>query len=339
MPLTVTEEKILNSIVVRSDNDPDNPEFPPENPHWPSTPTKKIEVPGFTNVYLKDESVNPTGTHKDRMAWEMVVTYKQLLVAKKAGGIKKLPAMSIISSGSAANAIQHMLKKYRLPNLKVLVDYRMNQKIKDNLAKISCEIYETDLSKKVLTKEEILRLTNNVGGVDITSDDSLGPFDIFYDWMSYEIINQNADFVFIPYGTGHLYENIINVAVKETKNHQHDSRFRGKANKIKKCNFFGATTNNPQSRADKLYSAHLPFIHFDTNWIQLAISKGHIGANSNVYTVQEKFLEQALTIAQKNNIICEASGIAGLALMLQMKNVLPTNRKMLIVNTGKTKYS
>lgn len=44
-----------------------------------------------------------------------------------------------------------------------------------------------------------------------------------------------------------------------------------------------------------------------------------------------------MEIAQSQGVNCEYSGIAGLALMLQMKNKLPKNKKMLIVNTGKTK--
>ena len=340
MPLTKKEEKIMNSIVIASENNPNEPEFPPDDPHWPSTAIKKINVSGFSDVYLKDESINPTGTHKDRMAWEMVVTYKQFLQAKKIGRTDKLPQMSIISSGSAANAIQHMLKKYKLPNLKVLIDRRIDLKIKKLLEKIGCELYETDLSKKVLEKEDILNLTDNVDGIDITSDDSLGPFDIFYDWMSYDIINQNADYIFIPYGTGHLYENITNMAVKEVKSlFFHDKRFKGDVKKIRQCNFLGATTDNSKSKADKLYSPHLPFVHFDTKWIKVVITKGYIGPKSNVYIVQEKYLDQAMKIAKQNNIDCETSGIAGLALMLQMKDKLPKNKKMLIINTGKTIYS
>jgi len=339
MVLSKKEEKILKSIVVASENDPNKPEFPPNNPKWPSTPTIKINVKGFSNVHLKNENINPTGTHKDRMAWEMVVTYKQLLLAKKSGRLKKLPQMSIISSGSAANAIQQMFKKYKLPYLKVLIDYRLDSKTKKSLEKIGCEIYETDLSKKILSKEDILKLTDNQQGIDITSDDSLGPFDVFYDWLSYDLLNQNSDYIFIPYGTGHLFENIINVAVREVKNiFFHDKRFKGNTKKISICNFLGATTNNPKSKADKLYSPHLPFIHFDTNWIRLAIRKGYIGSKSNVYTVQEKYLDQAMKIAEENKINCEPSGIAGLALLLQMKNKISKNKKILIINTGKTKY-
>lgn len=44
-----------------------------------------------------------------------------------------------------------------------------------------------------------------------------------------------------------------------------------------------------------------------------------------------------MDIALSQGINCEPSGIAGLALMLQMEEKLPKDKKMLIVNTGKTK--
>lgn len=72
MALSTKESKILYSIHVASENDPNKPEFPPDKPKFPATPIMRLEVPGFTNVWLKDESKNPTGTHKDRMAWEIL---------------------------------------------------------------------------------------------------------------------------------------------------------------------------------------------------------------------------------------------------------------------------
>ena len=83
MTFSKKEEQILESIIVASENNPNKPEFPADDPKFPATPTYKINVPGFSNVWLKDESHNPTGTHKDRMAWEIVVTYRDFLLAKK----------------------------------------------------------------------------------------------------------------------------------------------------------------------------------------------------------------------------------------------------------------
>lgn len=326
--------------MVASDNDPENPEFPPDNPRFPATPTYKIKVAGFSNVWIKDESKNLTGTHKDRMAWEIVVTYRDFLLAKRRKQTSgPLPAMSIISSGSAAIAIQTMLKKYKLPDLKVLVDVSIDSKILKCLKNLGCEVYKIDLSKKVLGPEEILKLTHNPTGFDITSDESLEPTTRFYDWMSYEIINNSPDYCFIPFGTGHLYENILNINKQEVASRKHDPRFGGDVAKLRKCNFIGATTNNAKSKADKLYSPHLPFTHFDEQWMKSYRRAGFCGSKSDVYVIEEDYLDEAIKIARSQRIDCEPSGIAGLALMIQMKDKLPKNKKMLIVNTGKTKCS
>jgi len=338
MTLSHQEEKILKSIVIGSENNPLKPEFPPKKPSFPATPTIPIEVPGFSNVWLKNESVNPTGTHKDRLAWEMVVTYHDLLLAKKRGQLKgDLPQMSIISSGSAAIAVQSMLSKYKLPALKVLVDLNISQKLVVSMEKIGCEIFKTDLSRKPLLTREILSITQNPNGIDITSDESLGPNTRFYDWLSYEIINNSPDYCFIPFGTGNLYENILNINGKEVSTKEHDPRFKGDVSVLQECNFFGATTNNPKSKADKLYSPHLPFVHFDEQWIKFFKKAGFCGKKSNVFNVQEIFLDKALKIAQAQKVNCESSGIAGLALLFQIQKEIPKDKKILIVNTGKTK--
>lgn len=339
MTLSKKEERILKSIVVASENNPNKPEFPAENPKFPATPTYKIKVPGFSNVWLKDESHNPTGTHKDRMAWEIIVTYRDFLLAKKRGQIKgHLPTMSIISSGSAAIAIQTQLKKYYLPNLKVLIDADLDMDTVRSMKKLGCEIFETDLSKKPFHWKEILTLTQNPNGFDITSSEALDPTTRFYDWLSYEILNSSPDFCFIPFGTGNLFENILNINKKEVSTKNHDPRFKGNLEILRKCNFFGATTNNPKSKADKLYSPHLPFVHYDEQWIRLYRYAGFCGPESNVYLIKEQYLDKAMKIAEMNNVNCEPSGIAGLALLFQMKNKIHKNKKILIVNTGKTKY-
>lgn len=339
MSLTDTEEDILNSIVIASENNPNKPEFPANDPKFPATPTYQITVPGFSDVWLKDESQNPTGTHKDRMAWEIIVTYRDFLLAKKRGQIQgELPSMSIISSGSAAIAIQTQLRRYRLPSLKVLADYQLTKPIIKTMEKVGCEIYLTDLGKKPYHWKDILKLTNNPGGFDITSSEALDPTTRFYDWLSYEILNSSPDYCFIPFGTGNLYENILNITKREVTTRRHDPRFQGNVERLRHCNFLAATTDNPESKAIKLYSPHLPFVHYDEQWIRLYRYAGFCGPASNVHVLQEEFLDQAIRLAKNQHIQAEPSGIAGLALMLQMSDQLPKAKKMLIVNTGKTKY-
>lgn len=340
MGLTLDEQNILESIVVASENDPTHPEFPADNPRFPATPTYQITVPGFENVWLKDESHNPTGTHKDRMAWEIVVTYRDFLLAKQRGQTNKpLPQMSILSSGSAAIAIQTVLKKYHLPNLKVLVDDKLNGELLQYVEKLGCEIYRTDLGSKPLQWQQILELTYNRDGFDITSSEALDPTTRFYDWLSYEILNSSPEYCFIPFGTGNLYENILNINKREVSRTHHDPRFSGNLEVLRNCHFFGATTNNPASQADKLYSPHLPFVHYDEQWIRLYQYAGFCGADSTVHIIEESYLDQAIALANQQTIACEPSGIAGLALLLQMQEKIPPDKKILIVNTGKTKMA
>ena len=338
MVLTEKERKILYSIKVASENDPHKPEFPPANPKFPATPTYKIKVPGFSNVWLKDESKNPTGTHKDRLAWEMIVTYRDILIAKKNGPNKsKLPQLSIITSGGAGVAIQTMLNKYNLPTLKCLVDLNLKKEIVEELEDLGCELYFVDLSRKPLSWKEILEYTNNLDGIDVTSSEGLDPSTRYYDWLSYEIINESPDYCFIPYGSGTLYENILNINKKEVSTVHHDPRFMGDTEILKKCIFFGATVNDPRSKADKLFAPHLPFSVFEEQWIKCYRMTGVCGEDTDVFLVREKYLEEAMQLAKEQNIECEPSGIAGLGLLLQMQDKIPKDKKILIINTGKSR--
>jgi hypothetical protein len=339
MALSKNEERILRQIFVPSENDPRKPEFPPDRPKFPATPTYKIKVPGFSNVWLKDESVNKySGTHKDRLAWEVVILYRNFLLAKKLDRKKgPLPRFSIISSGSAAIAIGRMLRDYGLPKIKVLVDKHIDPDTYDAIKVSHCEIFTTDLAKKPLLPNEILSLTKNKSGFDLTSNrgalEEIGNFD----WMGYEILNSSPDYCFIPFGTGTTFSKVLELNKLEVEYEKHDPRFRGNINTLRNCNFMGATTKDPNSKADKLYAAYSPYPMIDDNRLRFYIKSGYCGPKTGIYIVKERYLDEAMEIAKSQGINCEYSGISGLALMLQMRGQLPKNKKMLIVNTGKTK--
>lgn len=78
-------------------------------------------------------------------------------------------------------------------------------------------------------------------------------------------------------------------------------------------------------------------MHFDEQWIKVYWYAGLCGSESDVLPVREEHIDAALEIAASQGISSEPSGIAGLALMLQMKDRLPRDKKMLIINTGKTR--
>jgi hypothetical protein len=327
--------ELIENIAIPSYNDPDKPEFPPKpfyTPKFPASATYRIEVPGFTNVWLKDESTNPTGTHKDRMAWEVLIKAKRY-------NIKEI---SLISSGSAAVSIQHFFNLYGASTiLKVLVDHHINPEIKSHLIRLGCKVYETDLSRKPLTGKEIKELTDNTQGIDITYREILDRFnDNYYDWLSYEILNESPEYCFIPFGTGDLFINVMIIAEREFNNRifKHDPRFRGNMDIISRCNFIGATTHTSNTRLDKLFSYHLPSLKDYNDYLSSLIESNKIGAGSGILDVEEEHVEEAVALARSQNITCEPSGVAGLSLLLQNRNDIPKDAKILIMNTGRTNY-
>lgn len=221
------------------------------------------------------------------------------------------------------------------------MDHRISEEIKESLRKMGCEVFETDLSKQSFTGKEIKELTNNKEGIDITYREILDRFnDNYYDWLSYEVLNENPSYCFVPFGTGDLFVNILIIVEREFNNriYRHDPRFLGDIQKISQCNFMGATTRDANSRMDKLFSYYLPSLDDYQFYINSLIQNNRIGHLSGILDVDENFIEEALEIIRKHKVRCEPSGIAGLALLLQMKDELPRDEKMLIINTGSTIY-
>ncbi len=313
--LTRKEKVILTKINIPSESDPKKPEFPPDNPHFPATPTYNLSITGFKNVWIKDESQNKySGTHKDRLAWEVVILYRDLLIAKQNNCYKgKLPQFSIISSGSAAIAIGRMLKNFNLPKIKVLVDQKVHTRIKNSITNSHCEIFSTNLEKKELSSKDILKLTNNPNGFDLTSNKGISLDIGNFDWMSFEILNENPDYVFIPFGSGFVFTKLMEIVKNTIRMPKNDKRFKGNIKILPKCNFFAVTTKNPKSIADKLYSPFLPFAKINEDWIRFYKTAGYCGKQTGIYYVKEKFLKLGIKLATKFGISCEPSGIAGLA--------------------------
>jgi hypothetical protein len=333
--------RLNESIVVASESDPKLPEFPPFSPRFPATPAQNhhIERLGRT-IVIKDESQNFTGSHKDRMAWEIVVYYKKLIQDRLTPHSRKppeLPAPSIISNGSAAVAIQTMLRCFALPSLKVLVDHSLDEPIKHRLRLIGCEVFEHDLSEAELDSTDVLRLTKNEGGFDVTARDLIDPNTrTYYDWLAYEILNCGAKHIFIPVGTGDLFVNVLTVLRDERLEVANDSRLDWDSAEIHGVTLYGATSSVHNTKMYKLYAPHRPTLQDAYRLVEEMQSAGHCGDNSQIYDVKENVVPVAMGIAAGLPIHCDESGIAGLSLLLQLYNQLqiPPEEKILVVNTG-----
>ncbi|MFW5701706.1 MAG: hypothetical protein ACOCX7_02035, partial [Bacteroidota bacterium] len=193
-----------------------------------------------------------------------------------------------------------------------------------------------------LSPEEIKKLTDNENGIDITYREVLDPtHDNYYDWMSYEILREKADYCFIPFGTGDLFINVLNIVKVEYFNsfvQKHDPRFFTSMKALRRCHFMGASTKNPETRLDKLFSNFLPSIDSFHRFIrELKNDYACVGPLTNIYYVDERNVDAALKIADQQNLKYEPSGMAGLALLLQLAPQIDPEAKILIVNTGRTR--
>jgi hypothetical protein len=304
------EELILHSNKIILLTDRRKRIFPPEPYFNPNEITKliKIDVEDFSNVFIKNEYENPTGTHKDRMAWEIVLKYKDLFNLKNQSGYSNYngPNLSIISYGSAAFSLQYFFRLYGIPKLKVLIDKSFKKKdVVKHLEDIGCEMYYYDLSKRLLNSEDIKELTSNKDGFDITYREPMdASAKLFYDYLSFEILNESPDYCFIPFGTGDLFLNVIKILemqfmLKKSSNN-FDHRFSGNLDILRKCNFMASTTINRESSLDKLYSYFHPNRKAYVREVKNLIKYGYIGKLSNIINVSEENVLKSMIIAKKN---------------------------------------
>jgi len=159
--------------------------------------------------------------------------------------------------------------------------------------------------------------------------------------MSYEILREKPEYCLIPFGTGDLYINVLNIVKMEYFNSfvpTHDPRFFGDMKSLKQCHFFGASSRLVNTKMDKLYSSFLPSIDSFRKYInQLKNDYSCVGEQTGIYYIEENYVDEAIALADSRKLTYEPSGLAGLALLLQMRESFPKDANILIVNTGRTK--
>lgn len=280
------------------------------------TPIKNFSFLDFVNLRVKDESVNRTGTHKDRMAHSFLAIYQHYYE----NNIKLAPSCSLISAGNAALAIGSLFQIYDLPKLKVLLDNSVTASVQNILQKNHCEIFKTNFSTKALATKEILELTGNADGVDITSFSLLDSSTKFYRSLVESVLQERPEFIIIPYGSGVLFEDFCSIIKENSIN--------------KAINLIGVTVNTAFTKADKLFSAYSPF-DFNSDKLHFLKRFNYIGALSTIARIDDRYLENAMTSFKENNIVAEYSSVVTIAYMKQYAALIPKESSCIIVNTGK----
>ena len=318
---------------------------------WPETPTiiANLESYGYGIVMIKDESKNPTETAKDRPAWEYAKLFRDfsrnLYLRKRAGELDGnisgilIPQLSIITAGNAGIALARRFKQHWLPPPNLLVDRAAPQSIYDGLKGEYANVFAVDISARALTSEDIKQLTNNQGGIDITSLNIAQPQIEFYDWFAHEVFNKSPTHIFAPYGSGNLYENLLTwqeITARNAAARKRDRRLKVDPEKVVAMSILGSEPDNVMSSAAALTKSFAPFTLYHENDIKGARAFEFSGLLTGIYQVNEARITEAHELMSR---FCKTgpSGSAGMALYMQMfDNVaVKDNDRPLIVNTGK----
>jgi hypothetical protein len=341
-----TRDELLAIIaaipIPKNRDDPKLPIFPPNSPRYPATPSRRLERNKYILI-IKYESYNSTGSHKDRWAWEKLLSYRKSIQNEidnlpKSGGSVEIRPFSMISAGSAAFALQSLFRLYDLPPLRVVMDAeRTDAAVRAKLESVGAKIFLTDLDERELSEADILSITDNKFGKDITTRDANTPEnEMFYDWLVCEILTQKPTYIFVPFGTGDLFVNIITFIEAEARKKQRSKRLVDAAEDIRGIHVLGATAKERTTLMDKLYAKHRPPEEAIHAKVRALVASEVLGAKSGVFPITDKVADQGLRFAQANGLNTELSGIAGLGLLFEQERQLglkPEDR-VVVVNTG-----
>lgn len=325
-----------------------------ENPEWKPTPILPLDLSsiGYGKIYIKDESnleSNPTGTMKDRAAWTIAKLYRDfafhLLQQFKNNELSKneirsipIPRVSLISAGNEGLALARCFEKFELPKPKVVVDCRLPETSLQVLEREYLELYKVDLSQAVLTKEMLKKISRNENGIDLTSVKSFQPNEALYDWHVHEAFNFQPSEIFIPYGSGRLFENYLTWQQKILRDRPSldcGSYLISSATQVSNISLFASEPALLNSAADKLTSAFKPFKHLNSSDIKDQKAFRMTGKDTQHVQVPEEFILESKRILDSAKIDTEYSGAAGLAAYLFLNRKSPkSDKRVLIINTG-----
>lgn len=330
-------------------------ESDPNDPEWQPTPLTPIDLSseGLGEVYVKDESnrsSNPTGTMKDRPAWEFATLYRDMaraLELKVASGVLaqkdveqiSIPRFTVITSGNEGTALATAFEKYNLPPPKLILDLNTPINILNYVKGLRADSYRVNLSSGALTPEDIKRLSHNSNGVDITSFKPIEPNAVFYDWHVHEVFNDNPDEIYVPYGSGRLMENYLTWQYRTNRNESgsnRDPRLKVDPVGVISANIFGVEPSNRDSIADKLTAEFKPFLIFEDKDIKGLVDISITGRETGVNEVTDDYIQYAQQLLTTKGITAEPSGAASLAYYIKrfQEGKISANKKVVVVNSG-----
>ncbi|MBS3089140.1 PLP-dependent lyase/thiolase [Candidatus Pacearchaeota archaeon] len=315
-----------------------------------NTPLVKLKsLFGVSNLFMKDETKNPTHTFKDRLAYEMIRPTIEAINNNQ--NFDKITFGSI-SYGNTASSMGHYCKKLNQLYKKEIVNavafvppeivYKpfgpntegITVAAKEVLRKISenCEIIEIDLKAQIYREKDLEKIAKkNHKVLDKFVDITEGLNRPAYVNIIIEAIEQLKkipDYVIVPFGAGILCNEIIDYI--------EDNKLITKVIPV--------SSGNPETIAIMLYGP----IWVDTESLLKKGSgwtkhdktdrKGRIRKPYLVYHVDDDEIINAMKVLKQNSITAEASGARGFAILHRLNKIDSgfdsKKHSVLVINTG-----
>ncbi|MDP7017864.1 MAG: hypothetical protein QGG36_18815 [Pirellulaceae bacterium] len=212
-----------------------------------------------------------------------------------------------------------------MPKLKVLSDITLKQRnprLCRAVQESHCTVYFADL-REYFPSPLVLEATNNPDGFDLTEFQDTTREIVAYDWLCREILCQTPDYIFLPYGSGKLFSEILHMlqSIQSVDTTLDPIRLStSKRRELRWCRVLGATTKDPDSPADKLFARHRPQRQRHDLQLRYYKSSGFCGNESNIEHICEESLGEAHRMLNAAGVDSEHSGSARLALFLEKRD-------------------
>ncbi len=171
------------------------------------TPIREIkeiaEKFSLSSLWIKDESLQVSGTYKDRRSVEIIET---LLPNEK--------HLALITSGNAGYSLLQATKGMKGMHVSCIIDRGISSNIKEILSSFShASLVEVDLQERFLSSSNIVKLAErefNSPAKDVTNGYIRG-----YEKLGFSILNsKEPDYIIVPFGSGEAFLGIVTATEK-----------------------------------------------------------------------------------------------------------------------------
>ncbi len=265
---------------------------------------------GIRHLWIKDESANPFGTHKDR---------KSLRVVRSAINLAphlRPQALCILTAGSAGLSLAGIGRSLSpdLPVTAFIGQENISPVLQPRLESVCERVIGLDLEKHQWNSQALRDLTGAGSGRrvwDVTNG-VIDPYSTIVDEICQLDPEHRPDIIVLPVGCGELFLGVE----------------RGVNRHGLKTRLIGVTIDGP-SFADKLYARWRPH---GSHVAQLTCP----GSPHQLLSLkdEELLLNTFIWLKVHNFVACEPSSAAAFAGLFKIKSELKPDDQVVVINTG-----